>query len=833
MVVSILRLVFHLGKYQRIKTPFFCRSVKDISCQVYTESNAAEDDELDKQEVSFGKILSDINATINKTQGDGINDGFQNDNESEEFTSFFGAGTRFDLHDTGIGTFLGKEDGAFFSQHQVEVEQVECSLSSEILNRGDYPFDVSDGFSELVHAAADHIHQLDMAVNALIQLHTPQLTDTYFSILQACIKFKGLIQARRVHAHIISYGATVTSFLGDYLVMTLAKCGAVDDARRLYMTLPHPTVISCTALMSAYVECGQAQEALKMYCIMQEDDMEPDSYTFVSLLKAYEIIHDLNAGKLTHIHACKIGVTSIPHVCNSLIGMYGKCGALAEAENLFCLQCKSNIVSWTVMLSVYIEQGQAGKTLSMYRQMHEEGLSPDQFGYVFALQACSFIADQEWDLAMGGSSSSALISVEVVQALHADALRNRYAFDVFVGTALLTAYGKCGTLVQAEHMFDMLLERNLVTWNAMISAYTDKGQEEKALLLYTKMQKGGVKPEQMTFVIAFQACGYLAEKATLPNGSLTKAMLLQILQALHLDFCITEQRESMVASTALLRSYAKCGAILEAEDIFGAFSHPDSVLWNAMLTSYIEQAQGEKTICLYIRMQEEHMAVDDATMMNVLLGCSETVNVEVCRHVHFGIISTKFDQSLQVAATVIHAYGNCSMVIDAQACFDAIAEPDVASWNACIADHAGEGSFEAAFCMFENLKLAGMGADEIAFTSILTACMHTGFITVGLVSYESMVADFRLTPDVQHYSILIDLFARAGDFKRIANILEQVQGQGNMKTWFFLLGACRTHGNIELAKQVFGYALDLQPKQAIPYVLMSNIYATAGLQMDT
>ncbi|KAH7441254.1 hypothetical protein KP509_03G030900 [Ceratopteris richardii] len=628
-----------------------------------------------------------------------------------------------------------------------------------------------------------------------------------------------------------SQGVILCSFLADHLVMTFVRCGAIDDAHRIYASVPHRTVFSCTALMSGYVDIGQTDRALKLYHNMQKDGIQPDSYTFVSLLKAFECIHDLEGGMHVHSYACEKGITSIPHVCNSLMGMYGKCGALAEAEQLFCHACRWNIVSWSIMLLIYCEQGQAAKALQCYRQMHEEGLKPDQFVYVFVLQACGIIADDAKLLSFRDHLISTL-PLEIVQALHGDACQKGYISDVFVGTAFLTAYSRCGKLSEAEFIFNQLRDRNLVSWNALLSAYIGNGCEEMALRLYLLMQKEDVKPEQMTFVLAFQACGNLADKllASMPFGNSSQTACLQILQSLHSDFCVLELFEDTVIATALLRSYSKCGAIAEAVEIFNTLLNRDLVSCNAMLTSYIEQGQAGKAISLYFEMKEHCMALDDATMITILLACSDVGNTEVCMLVHFGAVSTTIDDRLDVAATLIHTYGNFSMAIDSQACFEGIPKPDAPSWNACIIDHSGEKYLPPAFIIFENAKLAGIRADEVGFTSILAVCMHAGLVAEGLEYLNSMRADFGINPDCQHYSVLIDLFARAGDFKTIENVLEVVQVQGNKNIWVFLLGACRTHGNTKLAKQAFECALSLQPNEATAYVLMSNIHATLELQ---
>lgn len=95
---------------------------------------------------------------------------------------------------------------------------------------------------------------------------------------------------------------------------------------------------------------------------------------------------------------------------------------------------------------------------------------------------------------------------------------------------------------------------------------------------------------------------------------------------------------------------------------------------------------------------------------------------------------------------------------------------------------------------------------------------------------ESLNRDYQLTPDLKHYSTLLDLLGRAGDFARVENLLQRMPSQADLATWLCLIGACRIHGNVELAKQAFDFAVNLQPNEAAPYILMSRIYIEAGMQ---
>eukprot|EP00250_Pteridium_aquilinum_P004022 c14276_g1_i1 orf=495-2414(+) len=555
---------------------------------------------------------------------------------------------------------------------------------------------------------------VDRALGVLSDMEFAPSDNVYLSLLKACNKSKALSHVKSVHWHLTRHDANLSSLLGDYLVMTLAKCGAIDEACQIFGTFDRRTVYSWTALISAFVDCDRVHEAFDTYQRMRMDGIEPDSYTFVTLLKACGIIGDDRKGKALHAEVRRRGFASDVFVCNTLVSMYAKCGAVDEAENVFCGMSERNIVSWCSMLCAYVDNGHAEKALHLYRQMQLEGVSPDSRTYVFTLQACNILADKEEAVVTAGQYIK-IRSLELGRAIHSDARRKGFMSDIFVCTALLGMYGKCQAIAEAESMLRAVPERNIISWNAM-------------------------------------------------------------------------------------------------------------------LTAYVELDLGKKALRSYKQVLEECETLDDVTFLCILQACSETGFVEICKHLHFEVVSAGLDSILSMAATLIHAYGSSASMVDAQVIFDELSEPHIASWNASIAGNAGEGNPIKSLRMFETMKSSGMKPDEVTFLLVISACSHNGLVAQALEYFDSMTSDYGLTPDLRHYGIMVNLLGRAGDFRHIKGILGRMPMQANLTIWLCLLGACRLHGNLVVAKEAFKQAVRLQPKHATSYVLMSNIYGDAGLQ---
>lgn len=669
---------------------------------------------------------------------------------------------------------------------------------------------------------------MDSAIGALSRMRTPCSDGTYMSLLKACIKSKLLTHAKQIYTHIAHHQPRLTVLLGGYLIVTLAKCGALEDAVQVSRALPFRTVFSWTAIISAHVERGSWQQALQMHRYMHAEGIEPDSHTFVHLFKACGSLPDLARGKEFHADAHKKGLASVIFVGNTIVSMYGKCGAVLEAEDVFRTLSPPNVVSWNAMLSVLVEQGQGERALLLCRQMQKEAVTPNLLTYVTTLQACGILSEKNDELILEGKSLK-VISLNIGQSLHVDAKRNGYAADVLVGTTLVSMYKKCRLLSTAESVFVTMNQRNMVSWTAMISAYVEHGHGDRALCFYRQMQVEGMSPNQLTYLFALQACGLISERIFVLNGVSMKMIALEIGRGLHTDAC----RDGFLADpsicSSLLSVYGKCGALEEAEGLFNTLTERNVVSWTAMLSAYVEHGQGKKALQLYKLMQEEGVTLDVVILLCVLQACSETGCLQTIEKLHFELVSAGHDCLPSAAATLIHAYGGCASMANAQAVFDRSDEPNVVLWNACLAGHAGEGNILAILQMFEKLRLSGLEPDEVTFSAILAICSYIGDIVLGLQSFISMIHDNSIYPDLRHYGIMVDLLGRAGSFNGVENMLTRMSMQADFTIWSSLLSACRIHCNVELATQAFDEAVKLQPKRALAYVMMSNIYADAGL----
>ena len=483
-------------------------------------------------------------------------------------------------------------------------------------------------------------------------------------------------------------------------------------------------------------------------------------------------------------------------------------------------------------MSGYIEWGHGEMALRLYRQMQNEAPDcNDALSCTIALQACISLSGKEGILLERCPAKS--IGLEIGRALHARAFREGFVFDVLVSCTLVSMYSRCGTMIEAQNVFSELLSKPTtnVAWCVMLSTYIEHRELEKALLLYRKRQEEGHDPDQVTMTLALQACSFLAEREMSSPclKLLDKPISLEIGEALHADARREGIASDMFVGSNLIAMYAKCGCIIHAESVFSLMPTQVIAPWTAMFTAYLEHGLEENIPRLYKQMVAYRITLDEVTLISLLQTCDGIGSLEMCRKLHFDVVCAGYYQNASLSSSLLYTYGGCASMADAQCCFDELLRPDIVSLNAGISGYTREGNALASLEMFELSKLVNLRPSEVSFLSILSACGHAGLVVSGLEYFISIWRDHGLNPDVKHYGSMLDLLARAGDFKRTQSVMTAMPVEANQPIWLSLLASCRTHCNLEVAKHIFHNAVCLDATEASQYILMSKIHADSEL----
>lgn len=457
--------------------------------------------------------------------------------------------------------------------------------------------------------------------------------------------------------------------------------------------------------------------------------------------------------------------------------------------------------------------------------MEAENVEADSWTFVSLLKACGGMASGDHETADKKESVKARCLL-IGKKLHAEVIERGLDGNIYIGNTLVDMYANCGSMVDARHVFDNLPQRNVVSWNAIIAGYAEQNEGATALDLYDQMRKVGMLPNNRTFVGLIQACGYLA------NIEAHKAEIELKAKQLHEDVAHWGFESDTFVGNSLIHLYAKWGRTRDAREVFDKLSHRDVVSWNTMIVGYAEQEQGEMSIQLYSQMQEAGVRPDEATFQCILRACSTLGALQFCRQVDNDIVNSGLDCAPSLAPTLIHAYGKCGSMQDALKVFRKLPKRDLVAWNALLGGYSRQGEWKPTLQYFEVMQLEGVRPDDITYLAVFAACSHAGMVDKGLEYYESMVKDHGINVTRNHFASLIDLLGRAGLFADAEKLLLSTPVQPDLSTWTALLGACRTYNNVEVARRAFQRAVDLEPHDTGSYVLMSSIYASAGMWED-
>eukprot|EP01018_Ginkgo_biloba_P018582 Gb_16828 [translate_table: standard] len=503
---------------------------------------------------------------------------------------------------------------------------------------------------------------------------------------------------------------------------------------------------------------------------------------------------DLAEGELIHAHILKSGVQADIFTENNLVNMYAKCGSIANARHVFNKMSERDVVSWNVVIAGYVHHGHVEEALNLFYQMRRAGMHPNSFTFASILKACASLG-----------------ALKPGEHVHTHIIKAKFESDVFVGSALVDMYGKCGTVEEARRVFDKMPERNLVSWNAIIVAYAQHGNGKESLRLFEQMQRAGTSQNQFTFTTILSACDNLD---VLEQGQQIHARILKTGFVSHL-----------FVENALVDMYAKCGSVEKARLVFDKMPERDMVSWTAIIAGYAQNGHGLESQNLFFQMQQAGMKPDHFTFASVLSACASLVILELSKQVHTHIVQTGFESHVAVRSALVTVYAKCGFIEDAHKLFENMPYRDVASWNAMIAAYAHHGHGKEALRLFAQMAQIGMKPDHITFVGVLSACSHGGLVDVGRHYFDSMCQDYGITPRMEHYACMVDIIGRAGRLDEAEDLINKMPFEPDALVWRTLLGSCTNYGNLKVGKHAAQRLLMLEPRDAATYVLLSNLFA--------
>ncbi|XP_010457363.1 PREDICTED: pentatricopeptide repeat-containing protein At1g03540-like isoform X2 [Camelina sativa] len=322
----------------------------------------------------------------------------------------------------------------------------------------------------------EHVKALEVFVE-MVSFGLEPNAFTLSSAIKACSELGDVRSGRCFHGVVISLGFEWNHVISSTLAYMYGVNQEPVDARRVFDEMPEPDVICWTAVLSAFSKNDLYEEALGLFYAMHRGKgLVPDGSTFGTVLTACGNLRRLKQGKEIHGKLITCGIGSNVVVESSLLDMYGKCGSVWEARQVFNRMSKKNTVSWSALLGGYCQNGEHEKAIEMFREMEEK----DLYCFGTVLKACAGLA-----------------AVRLGKEIHGQYVRRGCCDNVIVESALVDLYGKSGCIDSASRVYSKMSFRNMITWNAMLSALAQNGRGlvDEGRNYFALMAKSyGIKP---------------------------------------------------------------------------------------------------------------------------------------------------------------------------------------------------------------------------------------------------------------------------------------------------------------------------------------------------
>lgn len=343
---------------------------------------------------------------------------------------------------------------------------------------------------------------------------------TFIFVLKAYASRRCSFEGRLLHGKVLKMGFDCDVYVNNAMIHFYAKCEDVGSARKLFSEMPVNSLVNWNTLVSACLNCGDIENGRKLFDEMPERNTES---------------------------------------WNVVISGYCKLGHFDTARSLFDTMGESerDLVSWATMIGGYVQSRQPHEALKLFKAMQFSGFKPDNVTITCALSACAQIG-----------------ALDMGKWIHSYVNKNKLRKDVHLDTALVDMYAKCGSIDIAMKFFSEIPNKNLCTWNAMLSGLAIHGHGMKALELFRQMESiYGILPNDVTFVAVLAACSHI--------GATSKGK--RLFERMQKEYNIVPKIEHYGCMVDLL---GRGGLINEAKELIRNMPmEPNAVIWSSLLNA--------------------------------------------------------------------------------------------------------------------------------------------------------------------------------------------------------------------------------------------------------
>ncbi|KAL0345277.1 UNVERIFIED_CONTAM: Pentatricopeptide repeat-containing protein, mitochondrial [Sesamum radiatum] len=580
-------------------------------------------------------------------------------------------------------------------------------------------------------------------------------------------------------------------------ITELIRGGRLEDARALFDRLFHRNTVTWNSMLSGYVQHRQIAKARRFF----DEIPEKDVVSWNLMISGY-----VSCRGRRYLEEGRYLFDKMPERTfvswNTMISGYAKNGRMEEALKLFNSMPEKNVVSWNAIITGFLKDGDVKRASELFKRM------PKRDAASLSALVSGLIQNNDLDEAEKVLFEYGKIGDGKEDLIHAY-------------NTLIAGYGQKGRVEDARRLFDQIpmcrdsgsegstFERNVVSWNSMVMSYVKAGDMASARELFNQMEvrdtiSWNTIISGYVHVSDMEAATELFSKMGTPDA---------------------------LTWNSIVFGFAQAGNMELALQYFERMPQKNRVSWNTVIAGYEKNAGFKEAVKLFVQMQAEGEKPDRHTLSSLLSICAESVAQHLGMQIQ--LVTKLVIPDIPLSNSLITMYARCGAISEAKTVFNEMnLKKDVISWNAMIGGYASHGFAKEALELFESMKSSKVTPSYITFISVLSACAHGGLVDEGRSYFRSMISEFGIEPRAEHFASLVDVVGRYGQVEEAMDIISRMPIEPDKAVWGALLGACRVHHNVELAKVAAEALMRLEPESSGPYILLYTMYADAGRWND-
>ncbi|KAJ7957134.1 Pentatricopeptide repeat [Quillaja saponaria] len=545
-------------------------------------------------------------------------------------------------------------------------------------------------------------------------------------------------------------------------------------------------------------------EALSLFhqYLQSSVGFKPDYQVFAGIFKSCAALLGRNLGTTLHGYVFKQGHISCQFISKALLNLYAKCGMLNDCQKLFDNLGHSDPVIWNIILSGFSgSRKYDADVIRLFRRMHIGGeAKPNSVTVATILPVCARIGDSD-----AGKS------------VHSYVIKSGLDIDTLTGNALLSMYAKCGLVFNdAYAVFNNIVHKDVVSWNAIIAGFAENKFEDEAFRLFSSMVKGPIKPNYATIANILPVCASMDGNIAYISG-----------REIH---CFVLQRSELSADVsvcnALISFYLKLGRPGAAESLFWKMDARDLVSWNAIIAGFTSYGEWMKALDLLSKLfSVEMIGMDSVTIVSVLPACIHLQNLHVGRKIHGYVFRHPFLlEDTTVGNALVNFYAKCGNFEAAFRTFLKISRKDLISWNSML-DACGESGHHTEFLNTLNWMLREeVRPDSITVLSIVHFCTTLSRVekVKEIHSYSIKAGLFLRDTEPTIGNAILDAYAKSNYMEYAYKTFLSLSEKRNLVTCNSLISGYVSLGSHSDAHMIFN---SMSETDLTTWNLMVRVYA--------